>query len=198
MKDKKGPTRAQLQRKIEKLEIANARLHKLLEGDSLRREGEHWYELLEYFDAEKIERVQIPGAPARTFAMGYLDDALVLQVPKDETAEAVQAFRDMLKNNNLKVPFLVITENVRFVRLGTVSEELEARLDATQIKKDEDDAEESSGTTGDLPAGDGSEPDGDGLGDCGPSAGEDRCSGGDSDGEGEADRTADGSAGRSA
>lgn len=141
---KKGPSRAQLQRVIARLEEKNRALSKLLKGDGLRQKGEHWYELLEFFDARKIERLPIPGAPERTFFMGMLEHSFVIQVPKDESPESISAFIELLKSRGLTAPVLVITEGVRFLKLAVVPEEIEQKLDAVELGKDDDDGEEGS------------------------------------------------------
>lgn len=133
----KGPTRAQLQAKIKRLE---KQLQKLAAGDSLRQEGEHWYELIEYFDPHAIQR--IPG-PSNAFMMGMLQDAIVVQIPEGTEPEEVPQFVAALSAKGIDNPVLVVTDKVRFVKLGTVSEEMEARLDAAVLREESEPRDEA-------------------------------------------------------
>lgn len=134
---KKGATRAQLQARIERLEAELRRYHA---GDTLRAEGEHWYELREYFDAEQITRIPSPFDEP-TFLMGMLSDTFIVEVPSTAEPADVDKFLALLRRNGI-APALAIRKGVRFLRLATVDEEMEAKLDAAQMKVVQDGQEE--------------------------------------------------------
>ena len=125
----RGPTRGQLMARVERLE---AELRRFRAGDTVRSVGEHWYELLEYFDASQIQRIPSPWDEP-TFLMGMLSDTFVVEVPQSAPPDEVAPFLDLLKRNGI-APALAIRKGVRFLRLAAVDEEQEARLDAAKQK----------------------------------------------------------------
>ena len=80
----KGPTRGQLTAKIARLE---RKLEQFNRADTLRREGEHWFELTELFDSREIRRLPTTG---RTFLMGVLDDVVIIEVPQEAFIEVLR------------------------------------------------------------------------------------------------------------
>jgi hypothetical protein len=123
----KGPTKRQLQARITKLE---AELAKFKRGDQLRRKGEHWYELTEFFDAEKIKRVKSPlGA---TFLMGMLEDVFIIEYPANATHKELSHFMSYIRQKGI-MPCLAVRQGVRFVKLSSVDEAREADLDAAEV-----------------------------------------------------------------
>jgi hypothetical protein len=139
----KGPTRAQLQRKVSHLELEVAALKDKLvyyqAGDDVRREGEHWYELLEYFDPEKIQK--LPVKDGRAFIMGRLDGVTIVEVGSDMPQAQIAKLGTWLKENGIEA--LVVSAGVRFLKLATVSDELEATLDEHERAQDAKDEAES-------------------------------------------------------
>jgi hypothetical protein len=180
MKGMKGPTRAQLQSRIDRLEAQNAKLRERLKPDPIRRLGEHWYELIEFFDATKIERIAV--IDQASYLMGMLQDAIVIEVPEGTSEADMVHFTAQLRKAGVRAPPIYIWEGVRFLKLAAVGEEMERRLDAAGLMAEEDDEKpEEPGTDPADAAGPGPEPSGDGLGDRLPPDGEDPGSGGDRD-----------------
>lgn len=142
MKEKRKPktdkTRAQLEAENDRL---RHKLETLQHPDSLRYEGEHWYELVEYFDASNIERIAGPGGGS-AYLMGILDHAIIIEVPKDTPDDEIRGFTRMLKENGISSPVLVVTAGVRFLKLGSVDEDTERKLDAAEVKSHEQAAAE--------------------------------------------------------
>lgn len=128
MKD--GPTKKQLQARVAKLE---AELAKYRKGDSVRAEGEHWYELREYFDAEQIRRIPAPWREP-TFLMGMLEHTFVIEVPQSVDQHEIHKFLGLLKDNGM-APALAIRAGVRFLRLASCTPEMEQRLDEVKASK---------------------------------------------------------------
>ncbi len=141
MKNDKGPTRAQLQAKIVKLE---AELAKYRRGDTVRKVGEHWYELSEYFDGDQIRRIPAPAGP--TFLMGMLSDMFVVEYPADAPMHELREFMRTLSMNGIK-PCLAVRSGVRFLKLTAVDEEMERRLDAAEVKGDNEASPAAAGDT---------------------------------------------------
>ena len=162
-KAEKGPTRAQLQRRIEQLE---RRLAIFQRGDTLRQEGEHWYELREFFEGEEIKRIPGPWKEP-VFLMGMLSNVYVLEVPATATSAEITRFLDLLKRNGI-APALTIRNGVRFLKLATVDSEMEKHLDAAEMEPHG--SEEAEGPGPDIDDADraGPESSGNGVGDPGP------------------------------
>lgn len=160
----KGPTRAQLIARVRQLE---EKLERLRVGDTLRRDGEHWYQLVEMFDADLIRRIPYRGANA--YMMGMLKDLIVVEMPEGTTHEQMLHFTRHLKRAGITHDPLYITKGVRFLKLGAVPEEMEKQLDAAGfVKEDDDDGDEDAEDAGAERADDPGarpEPSGDGLGD---------------------------------
>jgi len=191
---KKGPTNAQLTATVKRHETTIAALRGQLarfkDGDALRREGEHWYELLDLMDPNQIR--EVPKSPiGRTFFMGMLNEITVLEYPASASPAEVRRFMRTLKESGV-APVLAVTEGVRFLRLSTVDAATEARLD--------DEAKVNSETSkraGDESTDGGAGPELhlDGVGGGGPAGEEDHRRGDHPHGESEEGREADGSAG---
>jgi len=158
-----------------------AQLERLLQnGDALRRIGEHWYELVEYFDPEQIQRIQLKdydGEPV--FAMGLLSDAIVLEIPETAGASEMAQFVDTIRERRIASPILFIRAGVRFLKLATVNPALEAQLDAKERQKNEEKSKARAAASFDI-VGLGPVPAGNGLGDRVPSDGADPSGGCDS------------------
>lgn len=160
----KGPTRAQLQAKIDRLE---RRLQRYEPERQLRKEGEHWYRLVEMFNPHEIKRV--PVGDQQAFLMGMLQEAIVVEVPDGTSQEEMVHFSQQLRRAGVSAPPIYIYAGVRFLKLASVDPELEKRLDASAsgVLKEEDDEEDPDELGADPAdaAGPGPEPAGDGLGD---------------------------------
>lgn len=165
----KEPTRAQLTAKIARLE---AKLVKYERGDPLRKKGEHWYRLVEWFDVNEIQRLPTAGS---TYIMGVLNDVAIVEVPAAATVAEIAEFTKLLEARGLTAPCLVVRAGVRFLKLAAVDAGTEAKLDSAEVK-----SEASKGdTVSDASAG--PEPERDGLGGSGSGDGADHRSGGDRD-----------------
>ena len=204
MKDK-GPTRAQLAAQNARLQTRIAylegQLTKARAGDTVRKEGEHWYELLDLFDPKEIRA--LPKSPlGRTFFMGMLNETFVLEYPAGTPPEQVREFMRVLRSQGF-APCLAVQEGVRFLKLGTVDADTEQKLDE-EVRREEATSPAAAGGRGGDAVPDGAAPNaasarselhGDGLGGGGPLDGEYHRGGRYHDEEGEGDRAPDGSAG---
>ena len=130
-KRKSGPTRAQLEAENARLK---ARIEKLSVGDSLRFEGENWFEIVEYFDARQIKRIPATAGIERAYLVGMIEDVWVIEVPKTTPSEDIHAFNAQLRAMGITAPFLTVTSDVRFLKLGRVPEDVEVELDRAEVK----------------------------------------------------------------
>lgn len=162
---KNGPTKAQLQAKVRRLE---RELAKFQRGDRVRREGEHWYKLECYFDGEGIVRTPGPWKDP-VFLMGMLEDIYVVEVPAGSDQDQIDGFMQLLRRNGI-APALAVVRGVQFLKLTSVDEETEAELDAEveSAAQSETPTGETSDDGGPRP-----EPNSDGVGGVGSEDGTD-------------------------
>jgi hypothetical protein len=158
-----GLSRGQLLKRNERLEAELARLRP---EPGLRKEGSHWYSLLDYFDPNEIQAIPITED---AYLMGMLEHAIVVEVPSNTTMGDTKAFTKSLAEKGIRAPVLFVQPGVRFLRIGAVSAEGEKKLDERLKEIDREAPEEPAqprvaAADGDAP-GDGPEPPGDGLGD---------------------------------
>jgi hypothetical protein len=73
----------------------------------------------------------------RAFLMGVLDDLVIVEVPKDTSAEAAQGFQKFLQQQGLKSAAIVVTAGVQFMKLRRAPDKEARALDA-QLQKAED------------------------------------------------------------
>jgi len=143
---------------------ANVALRELVEnGDELRRVGEHWYELVEFWDPHRIQKVPFGDGGRPAYVMGSLGETIVVEVPKGAKPEEAEALSQMMRKQVPGASFLFFLEGVRFLKIATVSEALEAQLDAEEMEKLDAEEPTTAGSADD--AGPGPESSGDGLGD---------------------------------
>lgn len=171
MKSQKGPTRAQLLKRIAHLQAELEQFSQGMETEqNLRQEGEHWYELVDQFDANRIARLPLPD---RYFFMGQLRDVPVVEIPKGAPVEDIQRLHQSIREATGLQTVLYVMEGIRFLKLAPVPEEMEARLDRSEVHN----AQDGEGAI----ASPGSESEGDRLGDNQLELGAGGGSGGDSD-----------------
>jgi len=109
------------------------KVRKLEAPDEVRRDYEHWYEVVEYFDASEIKRLPVDGGSA--FIMGKLDDVTIVEVGKGTPMEAVKRLGEWLKENGIDA--LLVSEGVKFMKLRPASEDQAAKLDRyEQVKRE--------------------------------------------------------------
>jgi len=126
--------RDRLKRENERL---RTRIHKLESPDDVRRDYEHWYEVIEYFDASEIKRLPVDGGSA--YIMGKLDEVTIVEVGKATPMEAVQRLGEWLKENGIDA--LLVSEGVKFMKLRPANEEQAAKLDMVEQARRETEAE---------------------------------------------------------
>lgn len=147
MKEKeKGPTRAQLARTIERkdmrIKYLEGELARFRKGDVERREGEHWYELVDLLDPAQIR--PLPKSPlGPTFVMGMIGNMTILEYPAGSDADEVRQFMDLLKRQGVP-PTLAVEAGVRFVRLRAITQEVEQQLDA-EVTRERTEREQAAG-----------------------------------------------------
>ena len=122
MKNDLRKDRDRLKRENERL---RAKVHKLEAPDEVRRAYEHWYEVIEYFDASEIKRLPVEGGDA--FIMGKLDDVTIVEVGKGTPMDAVKRLGEWLKENGIDA--LLVSEGVKFMKLRPASENQATKLD---------------------------------------------------------------------
>ena len=183
---KKGPSRAQLEAKLVRLEAANAELRmqlaRLKTPDPVRRAGEHWYELISLFDPGRITTLPAVAGLGRTHVIGMLSGMLVVEFPRDAQPDAVRALMRNLADQGVG-PVFAVSEGVRFVRLRALDAAEERQVDEEVLRAE---AERVAGARPELH--------GDGLG-SDHERGRGPRDGGHRDGEGEALGAPDGGGG---
>lgn len=94
----------------------------------IRKPGEHWYELTEYFDPTKIET--LPMKQGKSYLMGTVNGILVVQVSQDTSAETVQRLGEYLSTHGLEA--VLVSDNIRFMKLRALDAKEERKLDFAQ------------------------------------------------------------------
>ncbi len=107
-------------------------------SDEKTEEGQ-WHELTDYFDAEQIKKIPIPG---RVFLMGQVDDAIVVEVPASTSQQEIAAFQKYLVDNGMTSVCLVVPNTVRFLKMIPCDEETAEMLDKRQGREAEVEAED--------------------------------------------------------
>lgn len=139
---KKGPTKKQLQARITTLQrVLTASLNREVEleqqlkvGDSLRKIGEHWYELKETFDPKQIKRVQVGTMKQPSFMMGLLRDIIVIEVPDMSNMEELVQFQRALVKQGIDNKVLFVQKGVQFLKIAPVDADVERELDAREME----------------------------------------------------------------
>lgn len=136
-------TKDELIREVRKLRDENTRFRKAVEED-------RWFELVEYFDATKIVRLPADKMHGqRVFLLGMYHDCLVVEVPKEARYREVQQLRDVIREATNGAPTIIVTSDVRFLKLRMVDDQTVERLNAAVEKKDDEAAEQTG--TGEAP-----------------------------------------------
>jgi hypothetical protein len=107
------------------------KVRKLEAPDEVRRDYEHWYEVVEYFDASEIKRLPVDGGDA--FIMGKLDDVTIVEVGKGTPMDVVQRLGAYLKEHGIDA--LLVSEGVKFMKLKPASEDQATKLDMYEQTK---------------------------------------------------------------
>jgi hypothetical protein len=95
--------------------------------------GEHWFEAIGYFDPAGATLVPVgdAGGP-RAFVLGALDDLLVVEIPRDMGATALEAVGTHLAQAGKHA--ILVTEGIRFLKLRLCThaeaQEIEAKTAA--------------------------------------------------------------------
>lgn len=162
--------RAAVKQRDKIIAVLKERLDKWERQDLVRKEGEHWYELVEHFDAKDIKR--IPVESGKAYVMGRLDHLVVVEVARGTSQQGLADLGAWLERH--KIQALIVTEGVKFVKLRSVSEEDEAKLDAYELAQlvQRKAAEMEERANGNDDASAGPELHSNGVGDSGPGDGE--------------------------
>lgn len=95
---------------------------------------EHWYELIAYFDPAKIETIDLPQTQGyRSFIHGTIDNYAIIQVPSNMPAAQIKGLGTALGKMNFKT--LIVSDNVKFMKLRPCSEEESELLDEADSEK---------------------------------------------------------------
>jgi len=91
-----------------------------------RKRGEYWYELVDYFDPDKIVRA---SPDDRVFIMGKLNepDIVVVEVPDESSDEKIQQLGEWLSSQGVHA--LIVRANMRFLRMRRASDSQTRVLD---------------------------------------------------------------------
>lgn len=115
---------------------------------------EQWYELQEYFDPRQIKTVNIPEADGyRTFIHGVIDEMIVVEVPSTMPAKAITEYGEKLGEMGIRA--LIVSDQVRFLKLRPCSPEECDLLDEADSEKKGQIIARTSGRAGSVPDGDG-------------------------------------------
>lgn len=93
--------------------------------DKLRQPGDHWYEVIDLFDPNKIR-----GLGRGLFIMGKLDDVNIVEVPAGTTQRDIASLVERLRGAGIKSTCFVIQAGTRFVKLKALTEMEEAKIEA--------------------------------------------------------------------
>lgn len=110
----------------------------------IRKPGEHWYQIICAFDPQSAKVLPVAG---EAVALGVLEDMIIVQVPKNVTAESIETVRKYLRNQGMKSHALFIPEGMKFMKLDSCSGSREKRLDealAEALDKEEREAAEKA------------------------------------------------------
>jgi len=122
MKTEVSKDRDRLRRENERL---RSRIHKYEAPDEVRRDTEHWYEVIEYFDADAIQKLPVDGGSA--FIMGKLDEVNIVEVGKGTPMDAIKRLGEWLKENGIDA--LLVSEGVKFMKLRPATDSQSEKLD---------------------------------------------------------------------
>jgi hypothetical protein len=122
MRTEVGKDRDRLKRENARL---RERIHKMESPDEVRRDTEHWYEVVEYFDADAIQKLPVDGGSA--FIMGKLDEVNIVEVGKGTPMDAIKRLGEWLKENGIDA--LLVSEGVKFMKLRPATDTQSEKLD---------------------------------------------------------------------
>ena len=95
---------------------------------------EHWYELVEYFDPEKIETINLPQTQGyRSFVRGVVKDLVIVEVPSSMPSARIKGLAISLGEMGFKA--LIVSDNVKFMKLRPCSAEESELLDEADPEK---------------------------------------------------------------
>jgi hypothetical protein len=101
-------------------------------GGKLRKAGQHWYVLEEYFDENKKE---IIGINESGYMLGVLEDFVIVRIPETMPIIEVDALGIRLAEMGIKA--LIVKEGIRLLRLREVTGEREKKLNAILSQQEE-------------------------------------------------------------
>ncbi len=101
-----------------------------IKKDKLRKPGEHWYEIVDLFDAEKIQRVSSLDEGQHVFIMGRLDEVTVVEVPKGTAPSHIRTLGEDLQNAGVKNAVFAVTSGVRLLKIRALTAREEALVEA--------------------------------------------------------------------
>lgn len=110
-------------------------------------DNERWFKIEEYFSPDKAQRLEMEGGKA--FLRGKIRNFLILEVSRDVPASTMAAIKESLAKEGIRA--LIITDDIRFVKLRMCSPEEERQLNdqpAVQEKTAEAGSSEDSDRSG--------------------------------------------------
>ena len=129
-------TKATEGRKIRRIEEARKNKARLQAQSNRLNRGEvsHWHELISYCPPDEIKPVDLKLSQGyRTFVHGSIEDLRIVEVPSNMPSESVKALGESM--GALGVKALIISDNVRFMKLRPCTFEECELLDETDSEK---------------------------------------------------------------
>jgi hypothetical protein len=111
--------------------------------DKLRKPGEHWYEVTDLFDPNKIRSLG-----DHLFIMGKLDGVVIVEVPDGTGPQAVDDLRRRLQAAGITSIAFAVESGIRFLKLKALNEIEEERIESALSKRK---TEDGPGTNTDNP-----------------------------------------------
>jgi hypothetical protein len=91
-----------------------------------RKPGEHWYQIVEYFDPDGIQT--LPMKQGSSYIMGSIGDMVIVSVSRDTNQATVERLGEYLSEHGLEA--LIVSEGVTFLKLRLADHKEEKKLDA--------------------------------------------------------------------
>lgn len=98
--------------------------------DKLRKPGEHWYEVTDLFDPNRIQSLG-----GQMFVMGKLDDVVIVEVPDHVSPKALEKVHKQLRAMGVTSLCFAIQAGVRFLKLKALTAVEETALEAEVARK---------------------------------------------------------------
>lgn len=96
-------------------------------GDTKRKPGEQWYELVEGLDPRGITNVPMTKG---VYVMGKIDEMTIVEIPGNATEADAKGIMRNVRAMGIKSAILIVRAGVRFLKLRPTTEGETKDLDA--------------------------------------------------------------------